>query len=228
MSIDKETLRARLDVLADEQYRAFSEKIVHTSGKPLIGVRTPELKKIAKEYAADYKDIFELPADTYEEMLLKGLTLGMAKAPLAEKLPYILGYAEMIDNWALCDLFCSALKMKKDEYGALSEFIDEIILSPDEYVSRTGIVLMFSNFKAESDARRAFAIYDKITAGRYYVDMAVAWGISVYCVYHPQLTVQYLRNSPISADIKKKAAQKIRDSRRVSQEVKDKVTAVAK
>ncbi len=222
--INEKQLRERLISLADEKYRDFNGSIVHTCKLQYIGVRTPELKRIAKELAPEYAALFELPANSYEEVVLKGLAIGMAKAPLLEKLPYIRRYADIADNWAECDLFCSALKIKESEREQLSEFIDSIIFSQKEYVSRIGIVLLFSNFKTEQDARRAFAMYEKITPGRYYVDMAIAWGISVYCVYFPTLTAEYLETGTLCMDIKKKAAQKIRDSRRISQEVKERVT----
>lgn len=221
---DEKQLRERLISLADEKYRDFHSGIVADSAHKIIGVRTPELKKTAKELAAEYAALFELPAESYEEVVLKGLALGMAKAPLSEKLPYIRRYADMASNWAECDLFCSALKIKESEREQLAEFIDGIIFSPREYVSRIGIVLFFSNFKEEADARRAFAAYEKIPSGRYYVDMAIAWGISVYCVYFPALTAEYLESGTLCMDIKKKAAQKIRDSRRIPQEVKQRVT----
>lgn len=222
--IDEKALRERLYSLSDEKYREFNKGIVCTCKLPYIGVRTPELKRIAKELSPQYDELFDLPADSYEELLIKGLAVAMAKAPLIEKLPYIRRYAALIDNWAACDLFCSSLKVKKDERDMLSELIDGMIYSDKEYIARVGIVLFFSNFKGESDARRAFSAYERIQPGRYYVDMAIAWGISVYCVYFPALTAEYLESCTISTDIKKKAAQKIRDSRRVSEEVKRRVT----
>ena len=54
--------------------------------------------------------------------------------------------------------------------------------------------------------------------------MAVAWGISVYCVKYPELITAYLEHSPISVTVKLMAAQKIRDSRRVSDEYKLRIT----
>ena len=56
--------------------------------------------------------------------------------------------------------------------------------------------------------------------------MAVAWGISVYCVYYPQDIIAYLESSPIDIRIKKMAAQKIRDSLRIEKCVKDAVTGI--
>ena len=224
--IDREQLIKELEALSDEKYRIFNEKIVHTSSYRVIGVRMPDIKAIAKRYKADWKEVFALPYDSFEEIIVKGSALGFADADLSEKEPYIIGYAEMIDNWAECDCFCSCLKVRKSEEARLFALAQELMSRKEEFVSRVGIVLMFSKFKDEVSMKKALAIYDALPCGEYYRDMAVAWGISVYCVYYPQDIIAYLESSPIDMRIKKMAAQKIRDSLRIEKCVKDAVTAI--
>ena len=207
--IEREKLLVELESLSEEKFRVFNEKIVHTSKYRVIGVRMPDLKAIAKEHRADYKEIFELPYDSFEEIIIKGAAVGFADAPLCEKEPYIIRYAEMIDNWAECDCFCSCIKVKKSE---------------EDDLLRLAEGLMYRKVSDEPTVRKALAIYDRLPGGEYYRDMAVAWGISVYCVRYPQLIVKYLEHSPISIAVKLAAAQKIRDSRRISDEVKRRVT----
>ena len=224
--IDREQLIKELETLSDEKYRIFNEKIVHTSSYRVIGVRMPDIKAIAKRYKADWKEVFALPYDSFEEIIVKGSALGFADADLSEKEPYIIGYAEMIDNWAECDCFCSCLKVRKSEEARLFSLAQELMNRKEQFVSRVGIVLMFSKFKDEVSMKKALAIYDALPCGEYYRDMAVAWGISVYCVYYPQDIIAYLESSPIDMRIKKMAAQKIRDSLRIEKCVKDAVTGV--
>ena len=112
--IEREKLLVELESLSEEKFRIFNEKIVHTSKFRVIGVRMPDLKAIAKEHMADYKEIFELPYDSFEEIIIKGAAVGFADVPLCEKEPYIIRYAEMIDNWAECDCFCSCIKVRAD------------------------------------------------------------------------------------------------------------------
>ena len=224
--IDREQLIKELETLSDEKYRIFNEKIVHTSSYRVIGVRMPDIKAIAKRYKADWKEVFALPYDSFEEIMVKGAALGFADADFSEKEPYIIGYAEMIDNWAECDCFCSCLKVRKSEEASLFSLAQELMSRKEEFVSRVGIVLMFSKFKDEVSMKKALAIYDALPCGEYYRDMAVAWGISVYCVYYPQDIIAYLESSPIDMRIKKMAAQKIRDSLRIEKCVKDAVTGI--
>lgn len=224
--IDREQLIKELEALSDEKYRIFNEKIVHTSSYRVIGVRMPDIKAIAKRYKADWKEVFALPYDSFEEIMVKGAALGFADADLGEKEPYIIAYAEMIDNWAECDCFCSCLKVRKSEEARLFALAQNLMHRKEEFVSRVGIVLMFSKFKDEASMKKALTIYDALPCGEYYRDMAVAWGISVYCVYYPQDIIAYLKSSPIDMRIKKMAAQKIRDSLRIEKCVKDAVTAI--
>ena len=224
--IDREQLIKELEALSDEKYRIFNEKIIHTSSYRVIGVRMPDIKKTAKRYKADWKDIFALPYDSFEEIMVKGAALGFADADFGEKEPYIIAYAEMIDNWAECDCFCSCLKVGKSEEASLFTLAENLMHRKEEFVSRVGVVLMFSKFKDEVSMKKALAIYDTLPCGEYYRDMAVAWGISVYCVYYPQDIIAYLESSPIDIRVKKMAAQKIRDSLRIEKCVKDAVTGV--
>ncbi len=222
--IDREELLSELEKLSEEKFRIFNEKIVHTSGFRVIGVRMPDLKAIAKKHRADYKELFEMPYDSFEEIMIKGAALGFADAPLSEKEPYIMRYAGMIDNWAECDCFCSCIKVKKSEEDALRLLSESLMKRKEEFVSRVGIVLMFSRFSDEPTVKKALDIYDTLPCGEYYRDMAVAWGISVYCVKYPELITTYLEHSPLSITVKLMAAQKIRDSRRVSNENKLRIT----
>ncbi len=224
--IDREELLVELESLSEEKFRIFNEKIVHTSNYKVIGVRMPDLKAIAKKHRADYKEIFEMPYDSFEEIIIKGAALGFADVPLSEKAPYVIRYAGMIDNWAECDCFCSCIKVKKSEEDALRLLSDRLMKRKEEFVSRVGIVLMFSKFTDEPTVKKALDIYDALPCGAYYRDMAVAWGLSVYCVKYPELITGYLEHSPISIKVKLMAAQKIRDSRRVSDDYKKRITCI--
>lgn len=224
--IDREELLVELESLSEEKFRIFNEKIVHTSNYKVIGVRMPDLKAIAKKHRADYKEIFEMPYDSFEEIIIKGAALGFADVPLSEKAPYVIRYAGMIDNWAECDCFCSCIKVKKSEEDALRLLSDRLMKRKEEFVSRVGVVLMFSKFTDEPTVKKALDIYDALPCGAYYRDMAVAWGLSVYCVKYPELITGYLEHSPISIKVKLMAAQKIRDSRRVSDDYKKRITCI--
>ncbi len=224
----RQELTGRLASLSDESYRSFNQKIVHTCAYKMYGVRIPQLKAIAREYSDRWREIAALPFDSFEEIVIKGAVIGMAKAPLKEKIPYITQYADVADNWAVCDCFCSCLKTGKNETDELFSLAQRLCKSEREFVSRIGIVLLFSKFKDEAFVSRSLEIYDSLPCGEYYRDMAVAWGLSVFCVYYPQLILDFLKSSSLSLWIKNAAAQKIRDSRRISDKDKATVTKLVK
>ncbi len=122
-----ERIQKRLFELQDLKYRDFNSSLIPTVEKEtVIGVRTPQLRKLAKELSKD-PDIENfmrtLPHKYYEENNLHGLIIeGMNdfNACLAEMnlfLPYI-------DNWATCDIFCSSWKFTKaDADGMVAEYV---------------------------------------------------------------------------------------------------------
>ncbi len=60
----------------------------------------------------------------YEETMLQGMIIGLAKMELEEQMKYVTMFIPRIDNWAVCDIFCSELKTsvkkRKKTYGNLS------------------------------------------------------------------------------------------------------------
>ena len=61
---------------------------------------------------------------------------------------------------------------------------------------------------------------DKYTTNDYYVQMAVAWLISICYIKYPVSTTKYIENNKLDNFTHNKAIQKIKDSYRVSPEDK--------
>ncbi|EGW38860.1 DNA alkylation repair protein, partial [Desulfosporosinus sp. OT] len=107
MSALKEEIRRRLFELQDLKYKEFACKLMPTvNPETVIGVRTPELRKLAREFSKrpEVSEFFKiLPHGYYEENNLHGFLIetyrdyDAAIAAVDEFLPYI-------DNWATCDL----------------------------------------------------------------------------------------------------------------------------
>ena len=76
------TIQARLLALQDEAYRAFHKSLVPTLRQELIGVRVPQVRKLAKELAGTQESeafLNELPHRFYEENLLHAIWLSAEK-----------------------------------------------------------------------------------------------------------------------------------------------------
>ena len=65
-----------------------------------------------------------------------------------------------------------------------------------------------------------FIICDKYNTGDYYVQMAVAWLISVCFIKYKDKTINYIRNNELDDFTHNKSIQKIKESLRVSKDDK--------
>ena len=112
------TIREELYQLAEEDYRKFQQKLLPDCCD-LLGVRLPELRKIAKRIAREDYDHFltQEPEDYFEEKMLKGMVISYLnpdEAGLYTVIKAIDSFIPKIDNWSVCDSFCSGLKYTAD------------------------------------------------------------------------------------------------------------------
>lgn len=223
------SIREQLNKLADEEYRKFSSSL--TPGiNNIIGVRLPLLRKLAKEIAkSNWQEyIKHATADTFEELMLQGMVIGYIKADIEDILNLVKDFIPLIDNWALCDSFCSGLKIAKSHKKRVWDFIQPYLYSDREFEIRFSIVMILNYFVDPEYASHVFSHFDRIKHEGYYVKMAVAWAISVYYVAHPNLTLEYIRNNNLDKFTHNKALQKIRESMRVDQASKKMIGSLKK
>ncbi|PKM44535.1 MAG: DNA alkylation repair protein, partial [Firmicutes bacterium HGW-Firmicutes-6] len=109
--MDQKVLQDELLALVDEKYRKFSSSLTPGTDN-ILGVRLPALRKIGKKIAkADWRSYLETARDdSFEETLLQGMVIGYADMELTERLVMIKTYLPKIDNWSICDSFCTGLK----------------------------------------------------------------------------------------------------------------------
>ena len=109
-------LRARLESLADPGYRAFSARLLPV-GTPLLGVRLPALRRIARELSrGDWRAYLDGAADgSFEEILLQGMVIGYAEMDMGERQHRTAAFVPKISNWSVCDSFCAGLKAVRED-----------------------------------------------------------------------------------------------------------------
>ena len=110
-ALTQEEIRARLLELADPGYREFHGKLLPGTDN-ILGVRVPALRKLAKEIVRGDWEAFLLENDRewYEKDMLQGLVIGCAPMDYEKRLARIREFIPRINNWAVCDVFCSSLK----------------------------------------------------------------------------------------------------------------------
>lgn len=222
----RQTIRQQLEELTEEKYRQFSSSL--TPGKQnILGVRLPYLKKIASALVKDDWRAYLKTAsdDSMEEVLLQGMVIGRCKADVAEVLELAEDFIPKIDCWAVCDSFCSGLKIADTHREQVWNFIQPYLLSDKEYEIRFGVVMLL-HYLESAYAPAAFSYFDRIKQEGYYVKMAVAWVLSMYFVHLPQLTMEYLKKNELDDFTFNKALQKITESLRVEKDMKNTIRSM--
>ena len=217
-----EILRNKLYELADENYKNFQSKLCPET-KNIIGVRVPELRKFAKEIAkGNWKEYLNCAkSDYYEEIMLQGMVIGLAKGTFEEKEKYIRKYIKKIDNWAICDVFCAGLKLTKKYYEKMWVFLQKYLSSKSEFELRFAIVMMLDYYIIGEYVDKVLVNLNNIHSDKYYVKMAIAWAVSIVYIKFPKKCVNYLNNSNLDNFTYNKSIQKIIESYRVSEKDKE-------
>ena len=226
-STEMQNLTERLMELSDPKYRDFHSKLLPGTDN-VLGVRTPDLRKLAKEITkGDWETFLEKNDRTwYENDILQALVTASAKMEPEERLRRVREFLPRIENWAVCDIFCGSLKDAEKYPELYWEFLKPYFQSEKPYEIRFAVVMLLSHFVKEEYLKDAFAYFDGIHVDHYYVRMAVAWAVSIYFVHFPEETFRYLRKNQLDDWTYNKALQKIIESYRVSPETKTQIRAM--
>ncbi|MCI9287063.1 MAG: DNA alkylation repair protein [Clostridia bacterium] len=220
-------IREKIFELADEKYKEFHSGLCPNTNN-IVGVRVPVLRNYSKElvkgnfrnYLANAKDEY------YEEVMLQGMVIGLAKMELEERLEYITKFVPKIDNWAVCDVSCAGFKFAKKYQSEVWKFLKPYLESNKEFEIRFGVVMLLDFYITEEYIDKVLEILNKIQYEGYYVKMAVAWAISVCYIKFPKETFKLLQENSLDDFTYNKALQKIIESYRVSEEEKKTIRAM--
>ena len=217
-------LKSKLDELSDQKYKEFHSGLCPGTDN-IIGVRLPILRELAKEIAKQKPIEFlnKYKCKFYEEKMIYGLVIGYMKAEVDIKLDYLKQFVPMIDNWAICDCCCSTYKFTNKNMEKVYEFLQQYISSNQEFEVRFAVIMLMDYYLTDEYIDKVFKIYNEIKLDKYYVKMAVAWGISVAFVKNEQKTREFLQNNSLDKFTFNKALQKIIESNRVNKETKDEI-----
>ncbi len=212
----------KLFELQDKKYAEFQSKLTPSVEKEkFIGVRVPDVRKLAKEYAKDEESkmfLKELPHKYYDENMLHGLLISeikdyeIAVKEVDEFLPYV-------DNWAVCDIMSP--KVFKKHKQEVIEKIKEWCKSPKTYTCRFGIEMLMSHFLDEDFKREYLKIPASVHSEEYYVQMMVAWFFATSLAKQWDATIPYIEEKKLDKWVHNKTIQKARESYRITDEQKE-------
>ncbi len=212
------SIQSRLFQLQDLKYKDFHCRLMpNVDPDRVIGVRTPQLRHLAKELsgtpeAASF--LRELPHRYYDENNLHGFLISNGKdylwvmARLEEFLPFV-------DNWATCDLLSP--KSFKKHLPELLEPIKGWLASDHEYTVRFGIGTLMSFYLDNAFSPEYLDWVAAIHREEYYVNMMIAWYFATALAKQYDWTLPYLQARRLDPFTHNKTIQKAVESTRLTQ-----------
>ena len=214
-------IQKRLFELQDIKYRGFQAKLIPTvRAERIIGVRTPELRKYAKELSGTAEaDEFlkSLPHEYFDEDQLHAFIISGIKDFLrcAEEVQIFLPY---IDNWATCDQLSP--KVFKKHRQKLLPFIDGWLGSDKTYTVRFGIGMLMQHFLDDNFDISYPERIAEIRSDEYYINMMTAWYFATALTKQYDAVLPFIEEGRLDTWTHNKAIQKAAESFRVPEERK--------
>ena len=219
--MNKADLHRKLYDLQDLKYRDMKIKIIPTvEPESAIGVRTPELKSIAKDILKDgnYKGFLEeLPHRYFEENQLHAFIISGIK-DLNECMDDLETFLPYVDNWATCDQMSPKIFRKHKDL--LLTHIIEWIDSEKTYTVRFGVGMLMEHFLDDDFDPLYPEMVAKLRSEEYYVNMMIAWYFATALAKQYESILPFIEEKRLDDWTHNKAIQKSLESRRITEEQK--------
>ena len=205
--------------MQDEKYKNFHSGLCPGVNN-IIGIRIPVLRDYAKKIKGQV-DISSIPHHYYEEVMLKGMLIGLEKKLDFEK---ISNFIPLINNWAVCDTFCTGLKQIKNNKEKMWLFLQNYINSKKEFEVRFAVVTILDFYIDEQYIDRVLELLKTVKHEGYYAKMAVAWAYSFCFIKFFEKTKNEFESfdkNNIDKFIYNKSIQKSIESYRLTKEQKN-------
>ena len=215
-------LQKQLFELQDLKYRDFHSKLMpETDKETVIGIRTPVLRKFAKEFAGTSEAeafLRQLPHRYYEENNLHMMLITGIK-DYEKCMEEIQRFLPCIDNWATCDY--PAPKCFARHKDQVLDEAKRWISSGETYVIRYGIGMLMRLFLDEDFSSEYLEMAAAVQSQEYYVNMMIAWYFATALAKQWDATVPYIEQHKLSDWVHRKTVQKAVESYRITPEQKE-------
>lgn len=190
-----------------------------------FGISIPELRKFAKKAAKDnYREFIESDDfSTFELKLFHAFVLGYAEDNINTLIDYFEKFMPQVDDWAVNDSLCQSFKIARKYPDIFWNFLMKYKNSKKEFESRIVSVSLLSHYLEDKYIDEVINVLDNLNTDDYYSQMGVAWAIATIMGKYDKKCLKYLKSENCKLDkiTYNKALQKIRESYKVSQEIKE-------
>ncbi len=221
------SIKEELSALKDEKYKAFQCALMPTvSPDKVIGVRTPELRKLSKRLWNEGRAeefMKSLPHTYYEEdnlhatFIEKITDFEICIAELDRFLPFV-------DNWATTDMMNP--KVLKTEPEKLLKKAYEWMKSKDTYTVRYGIGVLMRHFLGDSFKPEYAEKVAEIKSDEYYIKMMVAWYFAEALSKQYEAILPFIKEKRLDSFTHRKAIQKATESRKIATAQKEELRSL--
>lgn len=234
-----QTIREQLITMSEEEYQKFSAGLI-PGVEHMLGIRLPELRKLAKQIAkSDWKAAIDEEDYYFEERMLRGMILGYAKGDMDEMLPYIIEFIPLVNNWSICDSVFMGMHIFKKDRERTWDYIQPLLQSDKEFEVRVALIIMMQHLlKCDAKGKkltrlrrvtlsevqntgeipglytkRILEMIDREYPQGYYASMAASWLLAeAFCTY-PYHTMCLIEENHLDDVTYNKGIQKIIESR---------------
>ena len=214
-------IQERLFELQDENYRDFQVRLMPTiDPERFIGVRTPELRKLAKELLkSDDAEAFleELPHDHFDENQLHAFMLSGLK-DYKKCMEGVCAFLPFINNWATCDQLSPKVFRKNKE--DLLVHIKEWLQSDKTYTIRFAAGMLMEHFLGEDFDIAYPEMVAAIKSDEYYVNMMRAWYFATALAKQYDAVLPFIEEKMLDKWTHNKTIQKSVESYRITPDQK--------
>lgn len=225
--MNTEKITDALIQLQDLKYRDFQSRLI--PGVDLgsfIGVRTPDLRKMARSMYGTGEGILflsMLPHRYFDENQLHAFMLDLSPdfSDCVEKTNLFLPH---IDNWATCDQFSP--KIFRRHRKELLKFIRTWIHSDHPFTVRFGIKMLMSHFLDDEFDPAYLRMVSESRSDEYYVKMMTAWYFATALAKQYESALPFIKDGILDPWTHNRTIQKSLESFRISQERKTELKAL--
>ena len=214
-------IRDELFRLQDSKYRDFQAGLIPgASPDIMVGVRTPELRKLAKQLAKEEnirEFLDDLPHKYFDENQLHAFIISEMK-DYDICMQEVERFLPFVDNWATCDQMSPKVfrKHRPDLLWKIREWIG----SDHTYTIRFGIGMLMAHFLDEDFDPAYPEMVASVQSEEYYVNMMIAWYFATALAKQYDAVLPYIEERRLDVWTHNKTIQKAIESFRVTPEHK--------
>lgn len=220
VEVEKEMLNA-IFAARDEEYADFTAKLIpNVPRESIIGVRTPQLRSIAKRFGknAGINEFLSALPHEYHEQNLVHAYIAESIGDFDSAVKTIEAFLPYVTNWAVCDSMTPRIFAKHT--GELLPIIKKWLQSEQSYTVRFGLRMLMCFYLEKEFASEINALAASVCSEEYYVNMMQAWYFATALAKQYDSTVPFVEEHRLSPWVHNKTIQKAVESFRITAEQK--------